>query len=161
MNGHFGIYKYINVHSCVPTSVVFFLTGNIIIMNHMLMYHRVSWKLCQLWPDFGRGNTSSKGTNDQLVSVILFCFMLRNSFITLKSSNQSAYNMLLEWNILTTNKVYNPESWHVAHPDFSWLGKLTRPKIHPCGLIVHSTNHDDANISLDMARIHKAFESQN
>ena len=35
-----------NVHLCVPTNVVFFLRGNRIMMNHMLMYNKVHWKLC-------------------------------------------------------------------------------------------------------------------
>ena len=60
-----------NVHLCVPTNVVFFLRGNRIMMNHMLMYNRVYWKLCQLWPDLGRLKTSSGWTTEQSVFVIL------------------------------------------------------------------------------------------
>ena len=37
----------------------------------MLMYNRVSWKPCQLWPDLGRFITSSGLTTEQILFWIL------------------------------------------------------------------------------------------
>ena len=40
-------------------------------MTHMLMYNRIFWNLCQLWPDLGRINTSFGWTTEHSLFVIL------------------------------------------------------------------------------------------
>ena len=61
-----------------------FQVGNRIIVKHMLFYNKGSWNLCQLWPDHGRGHTSFRFcTTDQIVSVLLYIFIVILYFILL------------------------------------------------------------------------------
>ena len=45
-------------------------------MHHMLMYIRVYWKLCQLWPDLGRLKTSSGWTTEHSVLCPVFSSLI-------------------------------------------------------------------------------------
>ena len=51
----------------------------------MLMYNRVSWKPCQLWPDLGRVITSSRWTAEPSLFVILQANKMFNTVLVISS----------------------------------------------------------------------------